>query len=140
MLYYEKLSLNGEVLSFLKLMKLKVEEFKKLGRGAKSLNLLHLWLKLVIDKKMGWGERLNVLSYDFSYNIYVDFIPKQKVCNCINVFPCILWDFIVLGLVLSWWRSDQDSWRSHEKHMPKAKESVSFATWPTREMTCEMHW
>ena len=28
----------------------------------------------------------------------------KKYCNCINLFPCILWDFTVLGLVLSWWR------------------------------------
>ena len=28
----------------------------------------------------------------------------KKCCNCINLFPCILWDFIVLDLVLSWWR------------------------------------
>ena len=26
----------------------------------------------------------------------------KKYCNCINLFPCILWDFIVLSLVLSW--------------------------------------
>ena len=28
----------------------------------------------------------------------------KKCCNCFNLFPCILWDFIVLGLILSWWR------------------------------------
>ena len=28
----------------------------------------------------------------------------KKCCNCIKLFPCILWDFIVLSLVLSWWR------------------------------------
>ena len=54
-----------------KLMKLKpfifeINEIKsgrvqEVGKGGKtkSLNLLHLWLKLVIDKKMGWGKRLN---------------------------------------------------------------------------------
>ena len=26
----------------------------------------------------------------------------KKYCNCINFVPYILWDFIVLGLVLSW--------------------------------------
>ena len=28
----------------------------------------------------------------------------KKCCNCINLFPCTLWDFILLDLVLSWWR------------------------------------
>ena len=28
----------------------------------------------------------------------------KKCCNCSNFVPCILWDFIVLGLVLTWWR------------------------------------
>ena len=28
----------------------------------------------------------------------------KKCCNCFNFSPCILWDFIVLGIVLSWWR------------------------------------
>ena len=36
----------------------KVSEVEK-GSGTKSLNFLHLWLKLVIDKKMRRGERLN---------------------------------------------------------------------------------
>ena len=36
----------------------KVLEVEK-GSGTKSLNFLHLWLKLVIDKKMRRGERLN---------------------------------------------------------------------------------
>ena len=28
----------------------------------------------------------------------------NKCCNYFNFAPCILWDFIVLRLVLSWWR------------------------------------
>ena len=28
----------------------------------------------------------------------------KKCCNCINFIPCILLDFIVLGLVISWSR------------------------------------
>ena len=32
---------------------------------------------------------------------------NKKCCNCINFVPCILWDFIVLGLVLSWWRLEK---------------------------------
>ena len=35
---------------------------------------------------------------------YAGFIPWKKCCNCINLFLCILWDFVVLDLVLSWWR------------------------------------
>ena len=26
----------------------------------------------------------------------------KKCCNCINLFPCILCNLIVMGLVLSW--------------------------------------
>ena len=41
----------------------------------------------------------------FTTIFYVGFIPWQKkCCNCFNLFPCILWDFIVLGLVSNWWR------------------------------------
>ena len=49
-----------KIFHFFKLMKLKVEEFKKLENGVEpnSFNFMHLWLKLIIDKKMG-GERLN---------------------------------------------------------------------------------
>ena len=28
----------------------------------------------------------------------------KNCCNYFNLFPCILWNFIVWGLVLSWWR------------------------------------
>ena len=38
----------------------------------------------------------------------------KKCCNCINLFSCILWDLIVIGLVLSWWR---------------LLETVDLATW-----------
>ena len=40
----------------------------------------------------------------FTTMFYVGFIPWKTCCNCSNFVPCILWDFIVLGLVLSWWR------------------------------------
>ena len=68
----------------------------------------------------------------------------RKCCNCINFFPCILWDFIVLNLVLSWWRIKHEmkisviSWlaykrfakkvlakRAREKHMLEAEKSRS---------------
>ena len=34
----------------------------------------------------------------------LDFFSDKECCNCIKLFLCILWDSIVLGLVLSWWR------------------------------------
>ena len=37
------------------------------------------------------------------YN-YVLYWHEKKCCNCYNFVPCFLWDFIVLDLVLSWWR------------------------------------
>ena len=47
----------------------------------------------------------------------------KKCCNYFNFVLCILWDFIVLGLVLSWWRLKLNWW------------SVQFATssWEDRE-------
>ena len=33
----------------------------------------------------------------------------KKCCNCINLFPCILWNFIVLSLVLSWWKIEHET-------------------------------
>jgi len=47
-------------LSFLKLNRSidRVQESWKRG-GTKSVNLMHLWLTLVIDKKMECGEMLN---------------------------------------------------------------------------------
>ena len=66
----------------------------------------------------------------------------KKCWNFIYLFPCILWDFTILGLVLSWWRikptmrsvqfrdylarSSQvkiSTKRPHEKHMLEAEES-----------------
>ena len=34
----------------------------------------------------------------------LDLFHNKKCCNCNNLFPCILWDFIALGFVVSWWR------------------------------------
>ena len=66
----------------------------------------------------------------------------KKCCNCINFVRYILWDFIVLGLVLSWWRIEYEMKisavlqlackkfarkvlvkRACEKHMLEAEES-----------------
>ena len=70
---------------------------------------------------------------------YVSYIPWQKVLYLHYFFHCILWYFIVLGLVLSWWRiehemknqcnvvtNSQEKYlvkRAHEKHMLEAEES-----------------
>ena len=69
----------------------------------------------------------------------------KKCCKCIKLFPCILWDFIVLGLTLSWWKIEHEmkisvvSWLTHkkfvrkvslkrarEKHMLEAEESSTI--------------
>ena len=67
------------------------------------------------------------------------FFHDKKCYNCFNFVPCILWDYIVLGLVLSQWRIEHEinnqcnfltnSWeeypvkRAREKHMLEAEES-----------------
>ena len=67
------------------------------------------------------------------------FFHDKKCYNCFNFVPCILWDYIVLGLILSQWRIEHEmknqcnfltnSWeeypvkRAHEKHMLEAEES-----------------
>ena len=33
---------------------------------------------------------------------------NKKCCNFFNFVPCILWDLIVLGLVLSWLRIEHE--------------------------------
>ena len=67
----------------------------------------------------------------------------KKCCNFINLFSCILWDLIVMGLLLS----GENLIKTVEGYMrstcPEAKESVRIAThltsWPSREMTRKMH-
>ena len=60
----------------------------------------------------------NAYCYRLFYNIFtncwckiviylcfmLDLFHDKKCCKCIKLFPCILRDFIVLSLVLSWWR------------------------------------
>ena len=45
----------------------------------------------------------------FTTIFYVGFIPWQKVLYLHYFVPCILWDFIVLDLVLSWWRIEHET-------------------------------
>ena len=68
--------------------------------------------------------------------IYVGFIPWQKCCNWNKLFPCILWNFIVLSLVLSWWKIkyvikiNAVSWLAHKKLVSKGTHEKA---------TCEAH-
>ena len=43
-----------------------------------------------------------VQSCDLQLCFMLTLFHNKKCCNCINFVPCVLWDFIVLGLVLSW--------------------------------------
>ena len=55
----------------------------------------------------------------------------KKCCNYFNFGPCILWDFTVLGLVLSWWRIKHElknKWISREAH---EKLTSKRAMWET---------
>ena len=74
----------------------KVLEVEK-GSGTKSLNFLHLWLKLVIDKKIGWCECLNeilfiqhatwqnlILSYMSFLLLYKEALSEVEDWQCWN--------------------------------------------------------
>ena len=67
----------------------------------------------------------------------------KKCCNLINLFTYILCDLIVMSLVISGKKVDQDSWSSYKEHMLEVEESVylasNVATWPTCKMTHKMH-
>ena len=58
---------------------------------------------------------------------------KKKCCNCINLFLCILWDFVVLDLVLTWWRIKHEMkistilWLARKKFVSKG--SCKKAMW-----------
>ena len=97
-----------------------------------------------------------VFHITFMLTLFYD----KKCCNYINLFPCILWDVIVIGLILSWqkllktmkfmpWSWLTHEWttheRSHEKHMLEIEESSvrlyfmsHFATWLTREWPAKL--
>ena len=45
-----------------------------------------------------------MLSYGFHITFVLALFYDKKCCNCINLFPCILWDLFIMSLVLSWWR------------------------------------
>ena len=57
----------------------------------------------------------------FLHNIYVCFISWQKCFNFINLFSCILWDLIIMGLVLS------------SKDLLKTLEFTTNSSYNTRE-------
>ena len=64
-----------------------------------------------------------MLSYGFSHNIYVGLFHNKKCCNCINLFPCILWDLFVMSCI----------------KLVKIAQKVDLATWFTSGATCEGH-
>ena len=86
----------------------------------------------------------------------LDLFHNKKCCNCFNFVPYILWDFIVLGLVLSWWRIEHVldeqvdftclTWslpakEPREKQILETEEScqaVSFASVSREGLTCEI--
>ena len=49
----------------------------------------------------------------FHITFMLDLFHNKKCCNSINLIPCILWDLIVMGLVLS----DEDLIKIVEGHM-----------------------
>ena len=64
----------------------------------------------------------------------------KKCCNCFNFVPCILWDFIVLGLVLSWWRFKL-KWRisgfARSSRETNPQKSHVRSTWLEAEESCQ---
>ena len=86
-----------------------------------------------------WGDCKVVL---YNYVLCWLYFMTKSVVIALILFPCILWDFIVLGLVLIWWRIEHEmkissvsrvarkmfarkvpAKRAREKHMLEAKES-----------------
>ena len=62
----------------------------------------------------------------------------RKCSNCINLFLCILWDFIVLSLVLNWWRIEHEmkisivsrlSCEKFAKRVTREKEHIRSTCW-----------
>ena len=44
----------------------------------------------------------------YNYVFMLALFHDKKCCKCIKLFSYILWNFIVLGLVLSWWRIEHE--------------------------------
>ena len=55
--------------------------------------------RVLCHKIAKWGDRKVVI---YNYVFILALFHDKKCCICFNFVPCILWDFIVLGLVLSW--------------------------------------
>ena len=66
--------------------------------------IIFVLLLLALPWESRNSQMMRLLIYGFSHKIYVGLFHDKKCYNCINLFSYILWDFIVLGLVLSWWR------------------------------------
>ena len=59
----------------------------------------------------------------FLITLMLAYSMTKKCCNCINLFPYFFVGFICNGFSIKWWRFDQDSWRSQEKHMQEGEKS-----------------
>ena len=56
----------------------------------------------IILKQTFYSQTGTMLSYGFHITFMLALFHGKKYYNCINLFPYILWDSIVMGLVLSW--------------------------------------
>ena len=65
----------------------------------KSTNSVNLQLVLVQKRKKSTDGTL--LSCDLQIYFMLALFHDKNCCICFNLVPYILWDFIVLGLILS---------------------------------------
>ena len=74
----------------------RVQEVGK-GDGTKSSNLLYLWLKLVIDKKMRWGKRLNEIQFIQSATWHNLMLSRMRsLLYTLVIDPCFAWFFFLI--------------------------------------------
>ena len=73
---------------------------------------------------------LRMQSCDLQLCFMLALFRDKKCCNCFNFVSCILWDFIVLGLVLGWWRIEHElknKWISRKARGKLTREKVMSA-------------
>ena len=76
----------------------------------------------------------NLQSCDLQLCFMLALFHDKKCYNCFNFIPCILWDFIVLGLVLSWWKLKLN-WRQCISQLAREK----FVRRVPMKRACEEH-
>ena len=57
---------------------------------------------------LSWLQQIIIVKLCFTTMFHIGFISWQKVLYLHYFVACILWDFIVLGLVLSWWKIEHE--------------------------------